>query len=51
MRESRFWLRLIAFAEPRLKADAARLIDESTQLYKILTSIVLNASSNDDRGG
>ena len=49
-RESRSWLRLIAFAEPRLTAEAAPLIDESTQLYKILTSIILNAASNDDRG-
>jgi four helix bundle protein len=49
-KESRFWLRLIAFAEPAMKPDAAPLIDESTQMYKILTSIVLNAESNDFRG-
>jgi four helix bundle protein len=49
-RESRYWLRLITFAEPRIGNDAAPLIDESTQLYKILTSIILNAESNADRG-
>ena len=49
-KESTFWLRLIAFAEPSIKPDAALLIDESTQIYKILTSIILNAESRPDRG-
>jgi len=49
-RESRYWLRLIASAEPRVAQTAWPLIDESTQLYKILTTIVLNAKSNSGRG-
>jgi four helix bundle protein len=49
-RESRFWLRLIAFAEPAMSEAAAPLIDESAQLYKILTTIIKNAESNDGRG-
>lgn len=49
-RESRFWLRVIAFAEPAVKPDAAILIEESTQIYKILTAIIMKAESNPDRG-
>ena len=48
-KESGFWLRLIVFAEPKMKANATPLIDESTQIYKILTTIILNAESNPDR--
>jgi four helix bundle protein len=49
-RESRFWLRLIAFAEPGSRADAEPLIDESGQIYRILTTIIMKAESNPDRG-
>jgi len=48
-RESGFWLRLIAFAEPTMSKHADPLIDESGQIYKILTTIILNAESNPDR--
>jgi four helix bundle protein len=49
-RESRYWLRLIAYADPPLKEAAAPLIDESTQLYAILTTIKRNSESSDARG-
>jgi four helix bundle protein len=49
-KESGFWLHLIVFAEPRMKTYADPLIDESRQIYRILTSIIINAESNPDRG-
>jgi four helix bundle protein len=45
-RESRYWLRLIAYAEPPLRARTTSLIDESTQIYKILTTIKMNSEAN-----
>jgi four helix bundle protein len=49
-RESRYWLRLIAYAEPPLRARTTSLIDESTQIYKILTTIKMNSEANERRG-
>jgi four helix bundle protein len=48
--EARYWLRLIAFAEPRIDPETIPLIDESHQLLKILTTIIKNAESNRRRG-
>jgi len=48
--ESRFWLRLIAYADRRLAATAGPLIQESTELVAILTTIKKHSESNDDRG-
>jgi len=49
-RESRYWLRLMTHAEPRLQGDAAPLIDEARQLIQILTTIKMNSEQNDGRG-
>jgi four helix bundle protein len=49
-REARFWLRLIASTEPRFKASALPLIQESTELIAILTSSVKTAQSSRNRG-
>jgi four helix bundle protein len=48
--ESRYWLRLIAFAEPGMAQQTVPLIDESHQIFKILTSIIRKAESNTERG-
>jgi four helix bundle protein len=48
--ESRFWLRLIAYADRRLVPTAAPLIQETTELVAILTAIKRNSESSDDRG-
>jgi len=49
-REARYWLRLIAHAEPRLNTRAAPLIDEARQIVQILTAIKKSAETNDNRG-
>ncbi|HYT75751.1 MAG TPA: four helix bundle protein [Vicinamibacterales bacterium] len=49
-RESRYWLRLMTHAEPRLQGDAAPLIDEARQLIQILTTIKMNSEQNDGPG-
>ena len=49
-REARYWLRLIAYSKPHLQAHAEPLIDEASQLVKILTTIKLNSEDNSDRG-
>jgi four helix bundle protein len=49
-RETRYWLRLIAHADPRVRDAAAPLIDEARQLINILTTIKVNSERNDDRG-
>ena len=48
--ESRYWLRLIAFAEPKMAEKTTPLVDESHQILKILTTIIKKAESNPDRG-
>jgi TIGR02436 family protein len=48
--ETRYWLRLIAFAQPTVTPKAAPLIEESHQILKILTKIIKNAESNPGRG-
>jgi four helix bundle protein len=48
--ETRYWLRLIAFAQPAMRPKAAPLIEESHQVLKILTKIIKNAESNPGRG-
>jgi len=48
--ETRYWLRLIAAAQPTAQSKAAPLIEESHQILKILTRIIKNAESNADRG-
>jgi four helix bundle protein len=49
-RETRYWLRLMVHADPRLKKGAAPLIDEARQLIAILTTIKMNSEQDDDRG-
>jgi four helix bundle protein len=49
-RESRYWLRLIVHAERRLEATATPLIGDASELVAILTTIKMNAESNDGRG-
>jgi four helix bundle protein len=49
-RETRYWLRLMVHADPRLQNPAASLIDEARQLINILTTIKLNSEQNDNRG-
>jgi len=49
-RETRYWLRLMVHADPRLEKSAAPLIDEARQLISILTTIKLNSEQNDNRG-
>jgi len=49
-RETRYWLRLLVHADPRLKTAALPLIDESRQLINILTTIKMNSEKDDDRG-
>ena len=48
--ETRYWLRLVAFAHPTIKSKATPLIEESHQILKILTTIIKNAESNPRRG-
>jgi four helix bundle protein len=47
--ETRYWLRLIAFADPKTGEHTEPLIDESHQILKILTTIIKNAESNPNR--
>jgi four helix bundle protein len=49
-RETRYWLRLLVHADPKLATAAAPLIEESRQLINILTAIKLNSEKNEDRG-
>ncbi|MGH9412001.1 MAG: four helix bundle protein [Vicinamibacterales bacterium] len=42
-RESRYWLRLMIYADPRMKSAAAPLIDETRQLIQIVTTMKMNA--------
>jgi four helix bundle protein len=49
-RETRYWLRLIVHAEPKLKERAAPLIDESRQLIGILGAIKRNSERSQRRG-
>jgi four helix bundle protein len=44
-RETRYWLRLLAHADARLKGGATPLADEARQLIDILTTIKLNAEA------
>ena len=48
-RETRYWLRLMVHADPKLKDRAEPLIDEARQLINILTTIKLNSEQNDSR--
>jgi four helix bundle protein len=48
--ETRFWLRLLVHADRRLIPNAAPLLQESTELIAILTTIKKNSESNDGRG-
>jgi four helix bundle protein len=47
--ESRYWLRLIAHAEKSVVPRAGPLLQESTELIAILTTIKKNAESNSNR--
>lgn len=49
-RETRYWLRLMVHADPKLTERAGPLIDEARQLIDILTTIKLNSERNDSRG-
>jgi four helix bundle protein len=49
-RETRYWLRLLVHADPRLKAVADPLQDEARQLYDILTAIKRNSEISENRG-
>lgn len=48
--EAKYWLRLLAFAEPNRQSEIGPLLDECRQLVAILTTIVKNAQSNRKRG-
>jgi four helix bundle protein len=48
--EVRFWLRLVAAAECDLRPQAVPLIEEATEITKILTVIVRNAATSPTRG-
>jgi four helix bundle protein len=49
-RESRYWLRLIAYADQRTSSLATPLVTEASELVAILTAIKKNAESDDGRG-
>jgi four helix bundle protein len=49
-RETRYWLRLIVHADPKLQYSAAPLIDEARQLIGILGAIKRNSERSGDRG-
>jgi four helix bundle protein len=49
-REARFWLRLIAASEGSLRRGAEALLVEAGELIAILTTVVIRARSNSDRG-
>ena len=49
-REARYWLRLVVHAAPRLHQSAAPLIQESSELVAILTTIKKNAERSPSRG-
>jgi hypothetical protein len=48
--ETRYWLRLVAYADKRSQAGTEPLIRESSELIAILTTIRKNAERNPDRG-
>ena len=48
--ESRFWLRVIASAFPRMASEIAAHINESSELVAMLTASIKTAKSNPDRG-
>lgn len=47
-REARYWLRVMAHADPGLQRAAAPLIDETRQLIQIITTMKLNSERNDE---
>ena len=49
-RESRHWLRLARARERPLRPLAVTLITESSELIAIITTIIVKAKSNPDRG-
>ncbi|HEY0876177.1 MAG TPA: four helix bundle protein [Vicinamibacterales bacterium] len=49
-RESRFWLRVISTAYPRLAPKLKDCLEESTELVAMLTASVITAKSNPHRG-
>lgn len=48
--EANYWLKRTWRAEKSLRKEAEPLIQESRELIAILTAIVVNAKSNNDRG-
>jgi four helix bundle protein len=50
LRESRCWLRLIVRAELLAKAAVEPLLDEATQLARILAASIVTAKSKANRG-
>ena len=51
LKESRFWLRLIAVSEPDFAQRAQPLIVEASEFVAMLTTSVKTARSNANRGG
>jgi four helix bundle protein len=49
-RETRYWLRLIAYADNRVTPLATPLVQEASELVAILTAIKKNSESDDTRG-
>jgi four helix bundle protein len=49
-REAWFWLRLIAASEPAVHSAAKPLISEASELIAILTTCLVRAKSNQNRG-
>jgi four helix bundle protein len=49
-RETRYWLRLLVHADPRLEKAASAHLDEARQLTDILTTIKMNSERNEERG-
>ena len=49
-RETRYWLRVIAFADAPMKPDIAPLVQEASEFIAMLTACVNNARLSANRG-
>jgi four helix bundle protein len=49
-RETRYWLRVIAFADSAMRPDISPLMTEATEFIAIITAIAKTARSSPRRG-
>jgi four helix bundle protein len=49
--ETRFWIRLLHYADGRLSTEGTPLLAECSEIVAILTTIKKNSETSDSRGG